>query len=307
MTAIVVEHLTKRYGDLAAVDDVSFAVPDGQLLAVLGPNGAGKTTTLETLEGFLSPTSGTVSVLGANPRRGGRAWRSRIGLVLQSTSLEPALTARVVLQRFAALYPAPRPVDEVLDVVGLAAEADVRISALSGGQRRRVDVATGIIGRPDILFLDEPTTGLDPEARREAWAGVRNLNTGGTTVVLTTHYIEEADQLADRVIVLSGGRIAADTTPAGLRARGGDSTIRYPLPASLTAGELPAELAAGFDPVRKMLIIRTSDVTADLRRLTSWASGRQLDLTGIEVGPPTLEEAYLAVTGEATPPERTLS
>jgi len=306
MTAIVVEHLTKRYGNLAAVDDVSFAVPDGQLLAVLGPNGAGKTTTLETLEGFLSPTSGTVSVLGANPRHGGRAWRSRIGLVLQSTSLEPSLTARVVLQRFAALYPAPRPVDEVLDVVGLAAEADVRISALSGGQRRRVDVAAGIIGRPDILFLDEPTTGLDPEARREAWAGVWNLNTGGTTVVLTTHYIEEADQLADRVIVLSGGRIAADTTPAGLRARGGDSTIRYPLPAGLTAGELPAELAAGFDPIGKMLIIRTSDVTADLQRLTSWASRHQLDLTGIEVGPPTLEEAYLAVTGEATPQEGTL-
>jgi ABC-2 type transport system ATP-binding protein len=307
MNAIVVEHLTKRYGDLAAVDDISFHVPDGQLLAVLGPNGAGKTTTLETLEGFLSPTSGTVSVLGANPRRGGRAWRSRIGLVLQSTSLEPTLTARVVLRRFAELYPAPRPVDEVLEVVGLAAEADVRISALSGGQRRRVDVAAGIIGQPDILFLDEPTTGLDPEARREAWAGVRNLNTGGTTVVLTTHYIEEADQLADRVIVLTGGRIAADTTPRDLRARGGDTTIRYRLPAGPASAELPAALAAHVDPVRKMLIIQTSDVSADLQQLTAWAARHQLDLTGIEVGPPTLEEAYLTVTGEATTPERTLS
>jgi ABC-2 type transport system ATP-binding protein len=304
MSAIVVEHLTKRYGDLAAVDDVSFAVPDGQLLAVLGPNGAGKTTTLETLEGFLSPTSGTVSVLGANPRRGGRGWRARIGLVLQSTSLEPTLTARMVLQRFAGLYPAPRPVPEVLEVVGLAAEADVRISALSGGQRRRVDVAVGIIGRPDILFLDEPTTGLDPEARREAWAAVRDLNTGGTTVVLTTHYIEEADQLADRVIVLSGGRIAADTTPAGLRARGGDTTIRYRLPAHPAIRELPASLARCFDPIRKMLIIRTSDVAADLAQLTCWASRHRLDLTGIEVGPPTLEEAYLTVTGEAITPER---
>jgi ABC-2 type transport system ATP-binding protein len=307
MSVIVVEHLTKRYGDLAAVDDVSFEVPAGQLLAVLGPNGAGKTTTLETLAGFLAPTSGTVSVLGAGPRRAGRVWRSRIGLVLQSTSLEPTLTTRAVLKRFAELYPAPRPVDEVLEMAGLAAEADVRISALSGGQRRRVDVAVGIIGRPDVLFLDEPTTGLDPEARREAWAGVRNLNTGGTTVVLTTHYIEEADQLADRVIVLSGGRIAADATPRELRARGGDTTIRYQLPPGLATGELPTSLASCVDPVRKMLLIRSHDVTSDLQELMSWASRQQADLTGLEVGPPTLEEAYLALTGGAVTPEGMLS
>ena len=300
MSAIVVDHLAKRYGDLAAVDDISFEVPDGQLLAVLGPNGAGKTTTLETLEGFLAPTSGTVSVLGADPRHGGRAWRSRIGLVLQATSLEPTLTVRAVLSRFAALYPAPRPVDEVLEAVGLTTEAGVRISALSGGQRRRADVALGIIGRPDILFLDEPTTGLDPEARRQAWAGVRHLNAGGTTVVLTTHYIEEADQLADRVIVLSGGRIITDTTPGDLRARGGATTIRYRLPAGSAIAQLPASLARYLDPVRKMLIIRSNNVSSDLQELTSWASRHQLDLTGIEVGPPTLEEAYLAVTGQAT-------
>jgi ABC-2 type transport system ATP-binding protein len=307
MDAIVAEHLTKRYGDFAAVDDISFAVRRGELLAMLGPNGAGKTTTLETLEGFLTPTSGTVSVLGTNPRRGGRAWRSRIGLVLQSTSLEPTLTVQAVVSRFAALYPARRPVSEVLAAVGLTGEAGMRISALSGGQRRRVDLAIGIIGRPEILFLDEPTTGLDPEARRDAWAGVRSLNAAGTTVVLTTHYIEEADQLADRVIVLSGGRIAADTTPADLRSSGGVTTIRFRLPDGTRDGELPPSLARHLDPERKTLLIRSQDVTSDLGELTSWAAARRLDLTGIEVGPPTLEEAYLAIAGQEITPEGMLS
>ena len=300
MTAVLVEHLTKRYGAMAAVNDVSFEVPDGQLLAVLGPNGAGKTTTLETLEGFTIPTSGTVTVLGTDPRRGDRAWRSRIGLVLQSTSLEPTLTVRAVLSQFARLYPAPRPVSEVLEVVGLQAEADIRISALSGGQQRRVDVAVGIIGRPEVLFLDEPTTGLDPEARRQAWAGVRNLNAGGATVVLTTHYIEEADQLADRVIVLAGGQVISDTTPRELRARGGLTTIRYRLPDRALVGRLPEGLARSFVPDRQAVVIHSTDVTSDLRELSAWASQLNLDLTGIEVGPPTLEEAYLAVTGEPT-------
>jgi ABC-2 type transport system ATP-binding protein len=307
MDAIVAEHLTKRYGDFAAVDDISFAVRRGELLAMLGPNGAGKTTTLETLEGFLTPTSGTVSVLGTNPRRGGRAWRSRIGLVLQSTSLEPTLTVQAVVSRFAALYPDRRPVSEVLAAVGLTGEAGMRISALSGGQRRRVDLAIGIIGRPEILFLDEPTTGLDPEARRDAWAGVRSLNAAGTTVVLTTHYIEEADQLADRVIVLSGGRIAADTTPADLRSSGGVTTIRFRLPDGTRDGELPPSLARHLDPERKTLLIRSQDVTSDLGELTSWAAARRLDLTGIEVGPPTLEEAYLAIAGQEITPEGMLS
>jgi ABC-2 type transport system ATP-binding protein len=309
MTAVRVEHLTKRYGALAAVDDVSFDVPRGQLLAVLGPNGAGKTTTLETLEGFTAPTSGKVVVLGANPRRAGRAWRARVGLVLQSTSLEPTLTVRTVLGQFARLYPAPRPVDEVLEIVDMTEEADVRISALSGGQRRRVDVAIGIAGRPDILFLDEPTTGLDPQARRQAWASVRNLNSAGTTVVLTTHYIEEADQLADRVLVLSGGRIVADTTPAGLRAQGGVTTIRWHLPSTQAASALPAALARYLDPPTRTLIIQSADVTANLRELVQWAGEQVLDLAGIEIGPPTLEEAYLAVTGELTPHEapRTLT
>jgi ABC-2 type transport system ATP-binding protein len=302
MTAVTVEHLTKRYGQLAAVDDVSFEVPDGQLLAVLGPNGAGKTTTLEILEGFIAPTAGTVRVLGADPRRAGRAWRARTGLVLQSTSLDAGLTVRAVLSMFARLYPDPLRVDEVLELVDLADEGATKVGALSGGQRRRVDVGIGIIGRPDILFLDEPTTGLDPEARRRAWAGVENLTSTGTTVVLTTHYIEEADHLADRLIVLATGRVAADTTPHELRARGGLCTIRCPLAAG-AAATLPPELAGHADPEGRVLEIHTADVTAALRGLVSWADAHRLSLAGLEVGPPTLEDAYLAAIGDPLAPE----
>jgi len=302
VTAVTVDHLTKRYGQLAAVDDVSFEVPEGQLLAVLGPNGAGKTTTLETLEGFIAPTAGTVRVLGADPRRAGRAWRARTGLVLQSTSLDDALTVRAVLSLFARLYPDPRPVDEVLELVDLTAEAGVKVGVLSGGQRRRVDVGIGIIGRPDILFLDEPTTGLDPEARRRAWVGVENLTSSGTTVVLTTHYIEEADHLADRVIVLAAGRIAADTTPRELRTRGGLSTIRCPVPDG-AAATLPPELAEHAGPAGSVLEIRTADVAGALRSLVAWADTQHVSLGGLEVGPPSLEDAYLAAIGEPAAPE----
>ena len=303
MTAVEVSHLTKRFGDLAAVDDVSFEVPDGQLLAVLGPNGAGKTTTLEILEGFAAPTGGTVRVLGADPHRAGRAWRARIGLVLQSTSLDASLTVRSTLSVFAQLYPNPRPVDEVLELVDLTDEAGTKVGVLSGGQRRRVDVGIGVIGRPEILFLDEPSTGLDPEARRRAWTGVQNLTASGTTVVLTTHYIEEADQLADRVIVVSAGRVIADTTPAELRNRGGLTTIRYPLTDRALAAGLPEALAQHLDADSRALVIRSPDVTAALRDLVTWADRHHLNLAGLEVGPPSLEEAYLAATGEPLHPE----
>ena len=230
MTAIELEHVTKRFGDFAAVDDVSFEVPDGQLLAVLGPNGAGKTTTLEMLEGFLAPTSGTVRVLGADPRHGGRAWRARVGLVLQSTSLDPELTVRDTLSLYVPLYPNSYKVNEALELVDLTVDAHTRVGALSGGQSRRVDLAIGIIGRPDILFLDEPTTGLDPEARRRTWAAVKKLTSTGTTVVLTTHYIDEADHLADRVIVLADGRLVTDTTPASSAQRGVPALSATPSP-----------------------------------------------------------------------------
>jgi ABC-2 type transport system ATP-binding protein len=189
MTAITVGDLSKRYGAFNAVEAVSFDVRRGEVIALLGPNGAGKTTTIEILEGFLTPSSGVVRVLGADPRRAGRAWRARIGLVLQSTSLDAQLSVREALALHAGLFPRPRPLGEVLELVDLDAGAGARIGALSGGQRRRVDLALGMIGDPEVLFLDEPTTGLDPEARRRIWLGIERLADAGTTVVMTTHYL----------------------------------------------------------------------------------------------------------------------
>lgn len=300
MTAIAVDRLTKRFGDLVAVDDVSFEVPDGQLVAVLGPNGAGKTTTLEILEGFTAPTSGTVRVLGTDPHRGDRRFRARIGLVLQSTSLDAEITVRETLNTFAQLYPSPRRVREVLELVDLLDDAETRIGALSGGQQRRVDVAIGIIGQPEVLFLDEPTTGLDPEARRRAWRAVENLTATGTTVVLTTHYIDEAEHLANRLILLASGRVLADTTPRELRSKGGPTTIRLAIPDSSHVSDLPPVLAEQFDRTVRALVIRTEDVSSVMRDLVPWADRNHLDLEGLEVGPPSLEDAYLSSIGEET-------
>ena len=307
MSAIVIDRLTKHFGDFTAVDGVSLDVPDGQLVAMLGPNGAGKTTTLEILEGFIAPTAGTVRVLGVDPRRGGRRWRARIGLVLQSTSLDAELTVRDTLSVFAGLYPAPRPVGEVLELVDLADDAETRVGALSGGQRRRVDVAIGIIGRPEVLFLDEPTTGLDPEARRRAWTAVENLTATGTTVMLTTHYIDEAEHLASRLVLLAAGRIVADTTPEGLRSRGGPATIRWRLAAGAPLADLPATLAGHVDRDANALVVRAADITVALRDLLAWADRHHLDLAGLEVGPPSLEDAYLAAIGGPRTPEGALS
>ena len=303
MSAIVIDRLTKHFGDFTAVDGVSLDVPDGQLVAVLGPNGAGKTTTLEILEGFIAPTAGTVRVLGVDPRRGGRRWRARIGLVLQSTSLDAELTVRDTLSVFAGLYPAPRPVGEVLELVDLADDAETRVGALSGGQRRRVDVAIGIIGRPEVLFLDEPTTGLDPEARRRAWTAVQNLTATGTTVMLTTHYIDEAEHLASRLVLLAAGRVVADTTPEGLRSQGGPATIRCRLAAGAPLADLPATLAGHVDRDTNALVVRAGDITVALRDLLAWADRHHLDLAGLEVGPPSLEDAYLAAIGAPRTPE----
>jgi ABC-2 type transport system ATP-binding protein len=299
VSAIVVDRLTKHFGDFEAVEGVSFEIPQGQLVALLGPNGAGKTTTLEMLEGFLVPTSGTARVLSVDPHRGDRRWRARIGLVLQSTSLDAELTVRDTLSVFAGLYPNPRRVGEVLELVDLTDDADTRVGALSGGQRRRVDLAIGIIGRPEVLFLDEPTTGLDPEARRRAWTSVQNLTTTGTTVVLTTHYIDEAEHLADRLILLAGGKVIADTTPQGLRARGGPATIRYHLPADVAREDLPAALAAQVDPTTGTLAMQAEHPGRPLRQLLDWADRHDINLTGLEVGPPSLEDAYLAALGQS--------
>jgi ABC-2 type transport system ATP-binding protein len=297
MSAIVVEGLVKRYGGFTAVAGVSFTAAPGEVTALLGPNGAGKTTTIEILEGFQAPTAGAVRVLGADPReggRGGRLWRARIGLVLQSTSLDAQLTVTEALTLFGGLYPGRQRIGEVLDAIDMADDARTRIGALSGGQRRRVDLGIAIIGQPEMLFLDEPTTGLDPEARRRLWAVIENLTAGGTTVLLTTHYLDEAQRLARRVIVLADGRVAADATPDELRAMGGAPVIRYRLPDG--APELPAELTEHVADGE--LRLPSADVTADLALLTGWARDNLVDLTGLEVGPPSLEDAYLVLTSE---------
>ena len=303
MNAIEVEHLTRRFGGVTAVRDVSFGVPAGQVVAVLGPNGAGKTTLIEILEGFQSPTSGRVRVLGTDPRAGGRtgqAWRARVGLVLQSTSLDHQLTVGEALRLYASLFGRPLPAAEVLTLIGLTGEAGTRIGALSGGQQRRVDLGLAVIGRPEVLFLDEPTTGLDPQARRELWAVIGELAATGTTVLLTTHYLDEAQRLASRVIVLGHGQLATDATPGQLRARGGTPVIRLPLPPGTGPGDLPAGLARHVDPERGELSLPSADLTADLTELVDWARSSAVDLTGLEVGSPSLEDAYLALTGSTS-------
>ena len=216
MSAITVRGLTKRYGDLVAVNDISFEVEQGECLALLGPNGAGKTTTTEVLEGFRHADSGEVRVLGVDPRHGGLDWKARIGIVLQADRDLGDLTVREAVQHFAAYFPSPRDPQEVIEAVGLGSKAKSRNDRLSGGQRRRLDVALGIIGRPEVLFLDEPTTGFDPAARREFWALIESLKAEGTTILLTTHYLDEAERLADRVAVIAGGRIIACDRPSQL-------------------------------------------------------------------------------------------
>jgi ABC-2 type transport system ATP-binding protein len=292
VTAITVSGLVKRFGSFTAVNDIGFEVAEGQVTALLGPNGAGKTTTIEILEGFTAPTAGTVRVLGCDPRHGNRAWRARIGLVLQSTSLDAQLSVAEALTLFGGLYPRPRPVREVLDIIDLAGDARTKIGALSGGQRRRIDLGIAIIGRPEMLFLDEPTTGLDPEARRRVWTAIENLTAEGGTVLLTTHYMDEAQYLASRVIVLADGRVAADATPQELRAMGGAPVIKFRLPTD--SPQLPPRLAEYV--TGSELSLPSLDVTADLATLVGWARDNRVDLTGLEVGPPSLEDAYLALT-----------
>ncbi len=295
MSAIGVVGLTRRFGDVVAVDDLSFAVDAGEVVAILGPNGAGKTTTIAILEGYLAPSAGSVTVLGVDPGRGGRAWRARIGLALQSTSLDLQLTVREALSLFAGLFPRPRPVAEVLDLIDLVPLADTRIGRLSGGGQRRVDLGLAVVGRPELLFLDEPTTGLDPAARRRTWAVVQALAGDGTTVVLSTHDMEEAEALADRLLVLREGRLMADATPAELRASALRSTVRLACPPGRALADLPPAFAPHFDPQRCELVIRTADVTGVLDSLIDWARAHDVCLDRLEVGPPSLEDAYLAI------------
>ncbi|MDX1447614.1 MAG: ABC transporter ATP-binding protein [Acidimicrobiia bacterium] len=291
--AIEVSGLTKRYGELTAVDGISLRVDRGEVFALLGPNGAGKTTTVEILEGYRQADAGTVTVLGRDPGEAGQEWKDRIGIVLQQSGIETELTVREALTRLARIYSRPADVDGTIDQVGLADKADSRIKVLSGGQRRRVDMAAAIIGNPELIFLDEPTTGFDPAARRDAWRLITELAQGGTTVLLTTHYLDEARHLADRVAVIRAGKIVAEGDPATLGGREQRRAVirfrhRGPLPSGL-GGEIVVATDGWIE-------IATDAPTADLAILTGWAQG---ELEGLEVSRPTLEDVYLELAGEA--------
>ena len=290
MAAIVVSELRKSYGALEAVKGVSFEVATGEVFALLGPNGAGKTTTVEILEGYRSRDAGTVSVLGMDPARGGVRLRERMGIVLQECGIEELLTPREALERQAGYYPRPRPVDEVIDLVDLADKAAARIRTLSGGQRRRLDLALALVGDPDLVFLDEPTTGFDPQARRNAWDLVKRLGTLGKTIFLTTHYMEEAQYLADRVAVIAAGRLVALGAPDSIGGRNtGATQIRFTLPDHLPLSELP--LAAHMDNGRAL--IETADATGALHALTDWALKHGIALDNLTVTRRSLEDVYL--------------
>jgi ABC-2 type transport system ATP-binding protein len=292
--AVRVRGLRMRYADVEAVRGIDLDIRQGEILALLGPNGAGKTTTIEILEGFRAPTAGEVSVLGADPRTAPRAWRDRIGIVLQESSPELGLSVRECLQLYAGYYTAPRDIDETIALAGLEDRAGAEATKLSGGQRRRLDVALALIGDPELIFLDEPTTGFDPAARRQAWEVIGGLRALGKTILLTTHYMEEAERLADRIVVMVRGEIVADGTPATLGGRDrAAAVVSFPLPPG--AGEPPA--GAAVDD-RGRVALRTERPMAELHELTGWALERRLELIDLEVRRPTLEDMYLELTHE---------
>ena len=296
MPAVNVEHLRKAYGDNLAVRDVSFEVQKGEVFALLGPNGAGKTTCVEILEGFRDRSSGRVETLGVDPAdHATQRWlRTRIGVVLQELAVEPYYTVRQVLTRNAGYYPNPRPVPEVIELIGLREKADDRIKRLSGGQQRRLDVGLGIIGNPELLFLDEPTTGLDPSGRRETWELIHRLAAAGTTVMLTTHYMDEVEALADRVAVLYGQEIVAEGTPSSLGGRDlGAVTIRFRLPDGVTVESLPVPAVPADDG---HVAVHTDDEVRVLHELTGWALAHGLPLVGLSVLRTSLEDVYLGLT-----------
>ena len=297
--AVGVSGLRKSYDSVRAVDGVSFSVARGDVFALLGPNGAGKTTTIEILEGFRGRDAGRVEVLGVDPQdRHTQRWlHSRLGVVLQELAVEPYLSVRQVLERNAGFYPAPRRVDEVLEMVGLSQKAEARVKTLSGGQQRRLDVGLGIVGDPELLILDEPTTGLDPAGRRVSWELVRRLASEGTTVILTTHYMEEAEALADQVAIIARGVIVASGAPDQIGGRDlGAATIRFRLPAGTPAPSLPVAATIDDDG---LIEVRTDDEVAVLHAITGWALQAHVELQGLTVSRTTLEDVYLRLTGDA--------
>jgi len=279
VSAISVRDLRKSYGTYEALRGISFEIKEGEVFGLLGPNGAGKTTTIEILEGYRTRDAGDVDVLGFDPERAGSAFRERIGVVLQQSQLWPNLTVAETHRMFAGYYEHPREVDEVIAVVGLAEKRDARVKTLSGGQKRRLDLGVALVGDPDLVFLDEPTTGFDPAARRAAWNMIRSLRSLGKTILLTTHYLDEAEQLADRLAVLREGLIIREGTPAELTGGSSETEIHY--------------RRNGQD-----VVVRTTEPTRVLHELAAEALAEGRELEGLTVRRPTLEDVYLALTAE---------
>src|SRR3954462_8818062 len=298
--AVRVRGARKSYdGVVQALDGVDLDVRRGEVLAVLGPNGAGKTTLVEILEGHRIADAGEVSVLGHDPAARERGFRARIGIVLQEEGIDRALTVRETLELYSAAYPSPRPAAEVLDLVGLGDRPDVRVAALSGGQRRRLDLALGIAGDPELVFLDEPTTGFDPSARRQSWELISALRDLGKTILLTTHYMEEAQHLADRVVVIARGRVNAVGTPDTLgRGTAEAALVAFRIPYGVSAAELPLPQGAEVERRERQLSFRTHTPTRDLAPLLGWAAERTIELEALAVTRPTLEDVYLELTKE---------
>jgi ABC-2 type transport system ATP-binding protein len=299
MSPITVAELRKDYGSLHAVDGISFEVRPGEVYSLLGHNGAGKTTTVEILEGFRERTAGEVSVLGVDPADGGRPLRDRVGIVLQRSGIEPELEVAEAVDLYGSPYRRRRPTAEVLELVGLVEQADQRVGSLSGGQVRRLDLGLAIVGRPELLFLDEPTTGFDPAARRRAWELIEALCAEGATVLLTTHYLDEAEHLADRVGVMASGRLVAEGSPAELIASLGDTEVTFLLP------ETDGDGLRGLLPVDARVAGRhvsftTRTATAAVAAITGWASERRLELEGLSVHRPSLEDVFLGLAGSET-------
>ena len=293
LLAIDTNQLTKRYGDFQAVNSVSLKVREGEIFALLGPNGAGKTTTVEILEGHRLKTSGQVKVLGMDPSENSTEFRSRVGIVLQETGIEQYLTAVEILEQFTNFYESPRSISDLLEMTGLGEEKDKKVKKLSGGQKRRLDVAIGLCGNPDLLFLDEPTTGFDPSARRAFWDMIKNLKTDGTTVVLTTHYMEEAEYLADTVALMNHGKLVSQGSLSDLKISNNQTSITFKFDESPT--KLPADIQEISKISEGMVLINTESPTAVLADLTGWAISEGIELKNLEVSRQTLEEIYLGI------------
>ena len=297
--AIVVRGLGKSYGATEVLRGIDFEVHPNEVFGFLGPNGAGKTTTIEILEGYRARSAGEVSVLGTDPGHPTRAWRRQIGLVLQECELDPLLTVRETLSLFSSFYPAPRPVDETVELVGLVGECDARVRTLSGGQKRRLDLAVALIGDPRLLFLDEPTTGFDPSARRDAWNMIEGLRSLGKTIFLTTHYMDEAQHLADRVAILRAGGIVAIGRPDELADAVPDRTVvSFRLPGGVGLDAVRANVHGSLQMSGGLVSLRAANAQRALYELTSWAEREGVELAGLEARRPGLEDVFLELTGD---------